>query len=985
MEAQYPSIPEENRFFADDIDTLCETFDTNLDAGLSDQEVQNRLQTKGFNELPKPPSNFIKVYLAPLFNWLIVIYLIGALILLLFAVFGGEGNLTMVYTTLGIVGFNCLIAIFQQARATKKLKALRELSAPTTTVLRGGEKVEILTREVVPGDILVLNLGDRIPADARIVESFNLEANEASLTGESESVKKGRDGAPLEDKDVPIAERSNMVFYGTFLTMGSGKAIAVATGPHTEIGKISQGLEQAGTSEIPIRKKMNNFGKWLGLSVFAFWILILFILWGATGDLDVVKSLNSAMDIMPINIPLLTTIVLLTGVLAMGQHGVIIRNLASVDSLGRVSVVCTDKTGTLTKSQMCVEDIWVNGKVFTVTGSGYAPEGEIFPADDAGNAIRDLTHHPYLALLIKSGAANNNAVLKSSITETGGRKIRTWSVVGSPTEGALIALFQKTFGPGTPIEFEAVREYPFDSAKKRMTKICKRGDEIFSFTKGASEILVPRCSRIVHDGEEIAFNEVLQQETIGKVNSFANEGYRVLSLCYKQYDEVPPDTDACRDECESGLTYLGFVTILDPPREGVKDAVEECHDAGVDVVMITGDSPATAKAIASKISIVSDERDVAITGNQIKDLIDKPADFKKVKVFARVSPEHKEDIVSTYQADKRVVAMTGDGVNDALALNMADAGLAMGIQGTDVAKEAADMVISDDSFNSIVHGIHQGRGIFAKIRAVVFFYICINLFEGIVQFILAVISGFPYFLDDAFYYQWVFLSITVHMFPGLILTFDTISNDVMKEKPKDSEEILTKNTVMGMLAFGGLLAVAMIVVYFLVYSGAYPVFPENTNFPGFNADYLYTSETWESIIQNVVAGVEGTTEITVGESYTFEEFARIGKTLTMLMVTLFFCESFLVFQIRRPNKSVVQAFKEDSNKFMYLITGLLFGLFIMLMYIPRAQIGLADLGINFMFMALTGLDWLVCFLVSLICIAGFEGLKFLARKQGLLF
>ncbi|MHA1884951.1 MAG: HAD-IC family P-type ATPase, partial [Promethearchaeota archaeon] len=406
-----------------------------------------------------------------------------------------------------------------------------------------------------------------------------------------------------------------------------------------------------------------------------------------------------------------------------------------------------------------------------------------------------------------------------------------------------------------------------------------------------------------------------------------------------------------RTVSETGLTFIGFTTILDPPREGVKESVLQAQEAGVEVIMITGDSPATAKAIASQIAIIKNETDLVIEGKDVTS-IESYKDFSKIKVFARVSPEHKEDIVEKFQEQKKVVAMTGDGVNDALALNMADAGVAMGITGTDVAKEASDMVISDDSFNSIVTGIHHGRGIFARIRAVVFFYICINVFEGIVQFILAIILKLPYFLDDAYYYQWIFLSITLHMFPGLILTFDSTSKDVMKEKPRDTEEILSKNIIILLFIFGILLATSMVVVYFISISGIYPVFPENV---------LNTLNPY-------------------GVSITE------AKTLTMLMVTLFFCESFLIFQIRRPNKSLIRSLIEDSNKRMYLIIGLLFALFIMLIYIPGVQLFLAEeLGFNFMFVFLNGLDWLICFLVALICIVSFEIVKFVARRYEITF
>ncbi len=950
------------------LEEIYKNLQTDPDKGLSEEEAVRRLEQYGPNEIPRVSKGFIKIYLAPLFNWLIVIYLIGALILFLAWFFGEGGNMTFIALTLGIVFLNCLIAIFQQYRATKKLKALRELTAPTSTVIRNGQKKDIPTKEIVRGDLIALNQGDKIPADGRIINSTILEVNEAALTGESESVLKLQEGEALDGAKIPIGDRKNMVYYGTYVAMGNGTAIVVETGGNTEIGKISQGLEEAGTSEIPIRKKMNNFGKWLGLLVMLFWFIILMIIWIGSGfkKLEIVKSLNSAMDIMPINIPLLTTIVLLTGVLAMAHHGVIVRNLASVDSLGRVSVVCSDKTGTLTKNQMAIEYVWTNNSIFKVTGSGYDPEGDIFFMDDPKNLVivTRIDDFPELKQLLTSGFLNNNSALVKNEIEVSGKIIPKYSVIGSPTEGALMVLFQKGMGDYILESYQQLKEFPFDSSIKRMSKVFQKDSEYYTFTKGASEILIELCPKILINNREEDFTPELKEKVSLKIDRFANQGYRILSLCYKKMNEIPLDTDESRQLCESNLVYLGFVTILDPPRRGVKESVEQCQNAGVDVVMITGDSPTTAKAIASQISIVKDENDYTIEGYQIKD-IDSNEDFNNIKVFARVAPADKQIIVEKYQRDKRVVAMTGDGVNDALALNMADAGVAMGIQGTDVAKEASDMVISDDSFNSIVKGIHQGRGIFAKIRAVVFFYICINLFEGIVQFILAVILDLPYFLNQEFYWQWIFLSITLHTFPGLLLTFDTISNDVMNEKPKDTEEILSKNTIYLMLTYGALLSICMLIIYFSVMIGLFPVTYSNTHFGFLNEGYLYSSETMDELTPDINL--------------------RIAKALTMLMVTLFLCESFLILQIRRPNKSLIKSLREDwSNRILYLL-GLLFGIFLIIMYVPGVQIGLATIGINFMFMYLTLLDWIVCFGVSLICILGFELIKANARKRGINF
>lgn len=967
--ANYPLIVENKFLWAYELDEIFQEFQTDPKKGLTDEKAQQLLLSNGFNELPKAKQSFLKVYLAPLFNWLIIIYLIAAVIMFIAGKISGESDMKMIYITLAIVGLNCLVAIFQQARATKKLNALRELSAPSTRVIRSGQKQEIFSKKICVGDLLVLSPGDRIPADARIIQSANLRVNEASLTGESEPVKKNN-GKPLNNSPLHLQNQENILFYGTFITTGTGFAIVIKTGIDTEIGKISQGLESANSSEIPIRTKLNNIGKWFGIGVILAWLVVLIVLWLSTGELKIIESLNSAMDIMPINIPLLTTIVMLTGVLKMAEHGVIIRNLTSVDSLGRVSVVCSDKTGTLTKSQMCVQHVWTRGSRFKVTGSGYNPEGEIFLVDNPSNPekVTDIHKYPHLEMLLRAGALNNNAsLIKHEFELDKNRKKRSqsdWKVIGNPTEGALKALYSKISDPQTLDKFEEVMEFPFSSQAKRMSKIYKdeAGDH-FIFTKGASEVLMYICEKMLAENNE-AVDFIIEMKLIvmNTINEYARQGYRVLSLAYRPITDIPSDTEEGRELAESDLVYIGFVAIMDPPRDDVKDAVEKCHNAGVDVVMITGDSLNTAIAIGSQISIITDKRHSAMEGNQIDD--EKNFEnINNVRVFARVSPTHKQTIVERYQSEGRVVAMTGDGVNDALALNMADAGVAMGIQGTDVAKEAADMVISDDSFSSIVEGIHRGRGIFANIRSVVFFFICINLFEGIVQFILYVIMGKPYFLTSAFTYQWVYLSLTMHMLPGLILTFDSVSKDVMHEAPRDSEEIISNKFLVLMGIYGTLLALSMILTYFwgTILS---PVGDSNTNFGSLNSLYLFTEST-----NYLSEGVDPT----------------VAKTLTMLMTTLFFCECALALQIRRPNKSLIKSIKDDGNPFMFIVVGALLVIYLAIIYIPGLQVFLAKNNLNFQFMVLNIIDWIICILFSSICIGTFELVKMISRKKGIKF
>lgn len=984
---------------------LSKLLNTDLNEGLTEEAVQQRLETHGTNELPTQPPNFLKIYLAPLFNWLIVIYLIAAIVMFIFGLITGEGNMTMILITLAVVALNCVVAIFQQARATKKLKALKELAAPTTLVIRGGQKQEILTKNLVPGDLLVLDRGSRIPADCRIVKASNLKINEASLTGESEPVRKNG-GEPLESRPLHLQNQTNILFFGTYVVTGNCTAVIYATGADTEIGKISQGLEEGNDSEIPIRKKLNNIGKWLGIGVITAWAVVLIILYIATGNVEIIKSLNSAMDIMPINIPLLTTIVMLTGTLAMAEHGVIIRNLTSVDSLGRVSVVCTDKTGTLTKSQMCVQHIWTRGSRFQVSGSGYAPEGEIVLMDNPHQPVTiskdKISDYPHLDLLLRSSYLNNNASLIKHEFEVGRRVLSDWKVLGNPTEGALLSLAKKAGYPTIPpkdIEnssksdkakkttldqlylFE--REYPFSSSLKRMTKVFRTPEDKFIIlTKGASEILVSNCEYLLAENNStVPFIDELRMIIMNTINEYAKLGYRILSFAYKMMDSLPSessqkkpklkldktplnlDAPEIRAQMESDLIYIGFVAIMDPPREGVKEAIFQCKQAGVDVIMITGDSLPTAKAIANQIGLDVQSPTALCEGNKLDEFAE-CGDISHVKVFARVSPSHKQKIVETYQKEDKIVAMTGDGVNDALALNDADVGIAMGIQGTDVAKEASDMIISDDSFLSIVEGIKRGRGIFTNIRSVVFFFIAINLFEGIVQFLLAVILNRPYFLDESFYFQWIFLSLTVHMFPGLMLTFDRISEDVMKERPRDSQEIISKPFLALMLAYGVFLALAMLTVYFVGMSG---IFSRSgyVNFSNLNRFYLFTPET-----QSLWGDLDFT----------------VAKTLTMLMAILFLCETALALQIRRPNKSLWRSWKEDRTPLIIIIISALFGIFLILLYVPGLQLGLMNLGLNFNFVALGLLDWLVCLGIAFgLCIVPFELVKAVCRSKGIQF
>jgi len=1025
--------------------TLAETYEklgTDPEKGLTTEESQKRLKEQGLNEIPKVKQSLWKVYVAPLLNWLIVIYLVSASLLAILNEISPNPSRTYVLTFV-IVGINCGVAIIQQSRAQKSLKALQEMAALTATVVRDGKLQELDTRFLVIGDVVSFKQGDKVPADIRIIHARNLQVNEASLTGESVPVKKDEEGLAISHLDTAIQDRFNMLFLGTFVATGNATGIVVKTGAHTEIGKISHAMSEITTGDIPLRRKVNNLAKILGIIVITL-ILLTFTfkmvnrfepaqeIWPQVRDF-LISSIGTATSVMPINIPLLTTITLLTGVLAMARKGVIIRDLSAIESLGRVSVICTDKTGTLTKNQMTVQKICCNGMEFSVTGIGYDPTGDIFVEHVAKTQLKDTTRgkdakskekeklkdklqaketqewalvdlkkYPYLALLLKSGFLNNNSELVQDTVETtvkaqDKKQMTVWKIVGAPTEAALISLFDKSKlnHEAVRAEYKELKEFSFDSAVKRMSKIVEHQDKdgrkkLIVFTKGATEVLQNLCSHAVLDNKVVPWDHTVVTTIVGRINRYANQGYRVLSFAYRTLEKVPsgrektkeqgeqieqvgkskqesnirkpsPTTwidsqvfeslsdnekkkalsNVDRTEIEQDLTFLGSVVILDPPRDGVLESVIACENAGITVVMITGDSPATAQAIAQQLRI-HQEQDLVVEGRYIDNLTDE--EFQRTVVFARVSPEHKQKIVERYQ-DRlhRIVAMTGDGVNDALALNMSDAGIAMGITGTDVAKQAADMVISDDSFTSIATGVKEGRGLFQKIRVIIYFYICANLFEGLIVFIASLILPVDFFE----YYLSQYLSITTHSLPPLALVVDKIGEEVMKEKPRDSEDIFDRFTFKTLLFHALLLGVGCGLAYFLCYTGLFPAYPNNL-LGYFRTDIPLT----------------------------------LQKARTMYVTTVMISETLMVLCIRRFNKSVFVSIPQNKQWFLYGMIALMFFIHFSLLYNNAVtNVLYVKWEVHFDLIWLTASDWFVCILLSMPAFFGIELWKYFARKR----
>ena len=946
---------------------------TDIEMGLTQEDIEEKILEFGYNELPKIKKSIWKVYLAPIFNFLIVILIISGTIILIL------GDPASTYITWGVIIANSLTAIIQQYRAQKALESLKKISALTTTVIRDGNQLEIETRELVPGDIVVLSQGDKIPADARIIESINLSINEAPLTGESVSIEKMVN--VIEKQEIPLQKQRNIAFMGTYITTGRGKAIVSATGIRTEIGKISQTLNEMGSIEdIPLTRKMNNFAKWLVVIVFInltilviYKLVILAVLEIFTPDNirgELIAAIIRSMNVIPINLPILATLVLLTGVLNLAKSGVIIRNLSAIESMGRVSVICTDKTGTITKNEMTVVKFWFNDKMYDVTGVGYDKEGEIKYDDKKP----DFKKKNRFDIFITSMVLNNASSIMDESVKIKAKKRDTKTIrraLGSPTEAALLVLAEKADYDIKKLknEFERIHEFSFDSTVKRMSSIYKPKDKknkkIYAFVKGASEIIVKRCNQIALKKKITSLSNEKQSEILNLIKKYAESGFRTLSIAYKELDKsIDNIYKYNRDEIEVDLVFLGFVVILDPAREGVTEAVESCKNAGIGVIMITGDHPATAEAIARNIDLF-DEGDIVVEGKNIENLpVD---DFNKVSVFARVVPSDKEKIINKYQEQKRIVAMTGDGINDSLALKLANTGIAMGITGTDVAKEVSDMVISDDNFVSIERGVKIGRGIFSRIRVIIFFFICINIMEATFFFTAEFlpIEGFKLFNN----WQHIYIFAIVHSFPALALVIDKIPRDIMKEPPRDEEEILNKQLILLLIIQATLMGLGLALSYYLTFAGVIPVNP-------FNID-PNLSYAGPDLIPY------GTDPLMHPIDYAHQ------KARTMCMTVLFLSETTFIWSIRRPNNSIKQSFFTEFDKYlmgMNMFCVIIHILVVVFSYpvnfVINDVLGL-NFQFNYMFLSLEDWIWVIIFVAQ--SVIGVELFKYIARKRKIFF
>lgn len=660
--------------------------------GISSDEAGRRLEKYGRNELKEEKrEGLISKFIDQLKEFLVLILIVSAIVSLFF----GEVNDAIVI--LSIVILNSLFGVFQEYRAEEALKALRKMTSPTIRVIRDGKDKEVDAREIVPGDIMVLETGDKISADARIIESASLKMDEAPLTGESIAVEKQ---AMALKGEISVADRNNCVFAGTNVVWGRGKAAVFSTGMNTELGKIAELVQVSGMEETPLQKKLENFGKQLGVIIIAICALITVvgIAEGKPGLEMFLTGVSLAVAAIPEGLPAVVTITLAIGMQKMAKQNAIVRKLSAVETLGCTSVICSDKTGTLTRNELTVTKLYAGGRIFDVSGVGYNPKGHFLYK---GNRI-DPRKIPDLKLMLEIGALNNDS---KQVTEGG-----SYRIYGDTTEGALMVSSAKAGIDTEELleEYPRISEIPFDSLRKCMTTVHETNGNLVSYMKGAPEIILSNCTHLLEGGKV----KKLSPESRAKIkeiySGMAKNALRVLGFACKELSRSTKNFD--EKNCERGLTFVGLQGMIDPPREEAKHSIEVCKKAGIRVVMITGDHKLTAIAIGRQLGLIDDEGK-AISGEELDKVSDKELTslVEEVSIFARVSPEHKLMIVKTLKKLGYVVAVTGDGVNDAPSLKEAQIGVAMGITGTDVSKEASDMILTDDNFSTIVKAVDEGK------------------------------------------------------------------------------------------------------------------------------------------------------------------------------------------------------------------------------------------------------------------------------------
>ena len=851
---------ENKSWFNKSIEDVEKELNTNVEKGLTSNEIIKRQKKYGYNELQaSKKKTLLQRFIDQFKDFSIIVLIIAAIVSGAVGIAEGEG-ITDTIIILIVVLVNAIIGVTQESKAEKSLEALQKLTDHASKVIRNGEVTVIPAKELVPGDIVVLDTGDYIPADLRIIEAVNLKSQEASLTGESVPVEKTT--STIEEKEIGIGDRVNMLFSSSLVTYGRGKGIVVETGMTTEVGKIAGMINSTEKQETPLQQKLNKLGKTLGIAalVICVFIFIVGLIQGKEPIHMFMTAVSLAVAAIPEGLVAVSTIVLAIGVQKMVKRNAIVKRLPAVETLGSATVICSDKTGTLTQNKMTVEKIFINSETKDLE-------------EYKNNINEDIKKLVYANMF-----CNDTKISKDG------------TLTGDPTETALVDMaFKLDFDPSIYDRTPRIEEIPFDSDRKLMTTVNEMDGKYIVFTKGGVDELLNNCNSYLSNGEiKQDLNEYIK--TIKQENeNMAKEALRVLACAYKEIDHKPTKEDI--SSLEKDLIFVGMVGMIDPPREEAKKAVEKCKTAGIKTVMITGDHKITATAIAKKLEILENE-DEAITGLELEKMSDEELEknVRHYSVYARVSPEHKVRIVKAWQKNGEIVAMTGDGVNDSPALKTSDIGCAMGIVGTDVAKEAADVILTDDNFATIVSAVEEGRRIYDNILKVIQFLLSSNVGEIVVLFIATLCT--PLFanwfgitdithLEILLPIHILWINLVTDSLPALALAFDPANSDIMNRKPtKPGKGVFTK----GM--------------------------------------------TWRVIYQGVMIGLLTLAAFMIGLATTTEPIdglsldeSKIEVGQTMAFVTLAMSELVHVFNVRDNKKSIFKTKVFNNSKLIWAVLG----------------------------------------------------------------
>jgi Ca2+-transporting ATPase len=867
-----------------------EQLDCNL-MGLSCAEAAKRLLDTGPNEIQAAKRISAWEILLEQFKNILILILLGATAISLVLGHGVESIVIAV-----IVLFAVLLGFIQEFRAERAIEALRKMAAPTASVLRDGKEVEIPARDLVPGDVIILHTGDRIPADARLLEAINLQVEEAALTGESVPVEKH--SQPLSGEDLPVGDRKNMVYAGTAATYGRGQALVVDTGMQTEFGKIAQLLQTVESGKTPLQQNLDRVGTALGRAAFVVVaiIVVLGLIRGQPFVEMLIFGIALAVAVVPEALPAVVTISLAIGVQKMVKRNALIRRLPAVETLGSTSVICSDKTGTLTKDEMTVRKIYTAGEMFTVAGVGYEPSG-VFSC----NGICDQPTPILKAMLTAAALASDVSLVQEG---------NTWTIKGDPTEGALVVAAAKAGlqKPDLEAKFPRIHEIPFSSETKRMTTLHQENGNLNACAKGAPEVILDGCDWLMTATGSKLLDHAGKEHLLAVAREMASDALRVLAIASK--------TKTTFEDAQTGMTFLGLAGMIDPPRPEAKNAIAICEQAGIRPVMITGDHPVTAQAVARELGLLKTGR--VVTGAELEAMSDLQfeREVEKIDVYARVSPAHKLRVVTALQANGHIVAMTGDGVNDAPALKKADIGVAMGITGTDVTKEAASMTLIDDNFASIVAAVEEGRGVFGNIKKYLMYLLSSNIGEiGLMAG--SALLGLPLPLTAV---QILYVNLATDGLPALALAVDPAEKDLMKRKPRNPRTAIFTRPVVVLMLAGGL---------------------------------------WSTMVNLGLF------------SWAMQSGRSQAEAMTMTFISLVLIQFFKAYNFRSDRHSVLQ--KPFANKWLNLSVSWEIALLLLIVYLPVLQA-------PFNTYALPWMDWAIVLCLAATVVPVLELVKWMERK-----